>query len=303
MKKIAVLFATLLLGLAMRAQETYVYALRDTVGLKLDIYRPTSPRADSACVLYLFGGGFATGARGDAHAIKICQMLADRGFVAVAMDYRLYFKHPARTSLLRAYMLFDTAICWAVEDCADAIAFLCRGADSLHLNPKRMILTGSSAGAITVLQTDYCRANQLPLVDRLPKNFVPAAVVPFSGAVFCRNRAMRYATPPAPTCMFHGTDDRIVAYHRFRGSLGISLFGSNYLARVFEKNGYNYWILRYRDRGHEIASALPNLMDEFCTFVEAVLAGRVMQYDAVCHDASIKRTKWSDMSLLDLYRK
>lgn len=303
MRKIAILSAALLLGLVMRAQETYVYALRGFAELKLDIYRPASPRADSACVLYVFGGGFAAGERGDANSQKACQMLADRGFVAVSIDYRLYFKHPAKTSLLRAYTLFDTAICWAVEDCAEAIAFLWSHADSLHLNPTRMILTGSSAGAITVLQTDYCRANHLPWASCLPKEFVPVAVVPFSGAVFCRNRAMRYATPPAPTCLFHGTDDRIVAYHRFRGSLGMSLFGSSYLAKVFEKNNYNYWILRYQDRGHEVAGALPALMDEFCAFVDAVFAGRVMQYDATCRDASVKRTKWSSMSLLEFYKR
>jgi len=35
--------------------------------------------------------------------------------------------------------------------------------------------------------------------------------------------------------------------------------------------------------------------------VDAVFAGKVMQYDATCTDAFIQRTKWSDMDLFDLY--
>ena len=38
-------------------------------------------------------------------------------------------------------------------------------------------------------------------------------------------------------------------------------------------------------------------------FVDATLAGRQMFYDATCVDSSIKRTKWSGLSLLELYAK
>jgi predicted esterase len=228
-------------------------------------------------------------------------MLADRGFVAVAMDYRLYFKHPAKVSLLTAYHLFDTAITWAVEDCAEAVAFLWNNAKQLNLDPTKMVLTGSSAGAITVLQTDYSRANALPVVEKLPKEFVPAAVIAYAGGIFCKNSQLEYATPPAPTFLNHGTIDKIVNYRRMPGSLSMSLFGSSRLARHFDRKDYNYRIVRYEDRGHEVAAALPSTIDDFCAFVDAVFAGKVIQYDATCTDTFIQKTKWSDMDLFDLY--
>ena len=301
MKKIAILCVMLLLGVALGAQETYVFASRDTVDLKLDVYQPAHPRADKACVLYIFGGGFAAGERDNESSRESCQMLADRGFVAVAMDYRLYFKHPAKVSLLTAYHLFDTAITWAVEDCAEAVAFLWNNADKLNLDPTKMVLTGSSAGAITVLQTDYSRANALPVVAKLPKEFVPAAVISYAGGIFCKNSQLEYATPPAPTFLNHGTIDKIVNYRRMPGSLSMSLFGSSRLARHFDRKDYNYRIVRYEDRGHEVAAALTSTIDDFCAFVDAVFAGKVIQYDATCTDSFIQKTKWSDMDLFDLY--
>lgn len=301
MKKIAILCVMLLLGVALGAQETYVFASRDTVDLKLDVYQPAHPRADKACVLYIFGGGFASGERDNESSRESCQMLADRGFVAVAMDYRLYFKHPAKVSLLAAYHLFDTAITWAVEDCAEAVAFLWNNAEKLNLDPTKMVLTGSSAGAITVLQTDYSRANALPVVAKLPKEFVPAAVIAYAGGIFCKNSRLEYATPPAPTFLNHGTIDKIVNYRRMPGSLSMSLFGSSRLARHFDRKDYNYRIVRYEDRGHEVAAALTSTIDDFCAFVDAVFAGKVIQYDATCTDTFIPKTKWSDMDLFDLY--
>ena len=49
---ISVVVVLLLLG-ASHAQQTYVFAHRDTVDLKLDVYQPSHPRADHACVLYV----------------------------------------------------------------------------------------------------------------------------------------------------------------------------------------------------------------------------------------------------------
>lgn len=302
MKRTALLLFVLIATLSSSAQETHVFARRDTADLKLDIYRPARPRGDGACVLYVYGGGFAAGRRNDDYSRQCCQMLADRGFVAVAMDYRLYLQHPAQVPLLRAYTLFDTAICWAVEDCSDAIAYLCEHADSLSIDPSKMVLTGCSAGAITVLQTDYCRTNRKPEAAALPATFAPAAVVAYAGGVFCTDGRLHYGIPPAPTCLIHGTCDKVVSYGRLRGGWNAVLHGANSLARHYSRQGYCHWILRFADRGHEIASSLPFLIDEFCAFADAALSGRAMQYDATCTDAAIKRTKWTDMTLLDLYR-
>lgn len=303
MKKLILITFALLQILSTFAQETFSFATRDTFDLKLDIYQPTTPRQDHACVVYVFGGGFFSGERDNAYSKKCCQLLADKGFVAVAIDYRLYLKHAPKLPLLQMHKNFETAISQAVQDCSDAVRYLCDHAAELRIDTSRIILTGSSAGAITVLQTDYCRANSLPDAAALPRGFRPAAVIPYSGAILCPNKALSYAQPPAPTCFFHGTSDRIVNYHRFRASLSESLFGADKLSRLFEKEEYNYWMMRFDKRGHEIAIALPATIDEFCAFVDAALSGRKMQYDAHCTDANVKTCEWTNMTLFDLYLK
>lgn len=303
MKKYHLLSVILFATVFVKGQETYTYLVRDTLEMKLDVYQPQHPRMDRACVVYVFGGGFVMGKRNNEFSVKCCQMLAERGFVVVAIDYRLYLKHAPHVPLLKTHTLFDTAIRQAVEDCSAAIAWLCRNASLLNIDTSHMVLTGSSAGAITVLQTDYCRANALPPASSLPPGFKPAAVIPYAGGLYCSSCRLEYAQPPAPTCFFHGTKDRIVNYNSFRGSLNKALFGSNRVAKLFEKKGYSHWILRFDGRGHEIAIALPQTIDEFCAFVDATFSGRVMQYDSHCTDTNIRSTKWSKMSLIDLYKK
>lgn len=284
-------------------QQTYAYALRGNDTLKLDIYQPANPRGDGACVVYVFGGGFVVGARNDSASTVACKLLASKGFVVAAIDYRLYLRHAPQVPLLKAYTLFDTAIRQAVEDCSEAIAYLCTHANQLHIDTSRIILTGSSAGAITVLQTDYSRCNSLPVAAALPDGFRPAAVIPYAGGIFCRNGRLHYAVPPAPTAMFHGTCDRIVSYKRFRGSLAYALHGAADVVKEFKKKGYSHWILRYEGIGHEVASALPATIDEFCAFVDASLRGRHMAYDATCTDSNLRQTRWTHMTLFDIYRR
>lgn len=302
MKKCLLLLVTMLTVLCLRGQQTFTYLERDTLSLKLDVYQPANPRPDKACVIYVFGGGFYSGERNSEHSMQCCRMLADRGFVAIAIDYRLYLRHAPKVSVFKMHALFDTAIRYAVEDCSAAISWVCDHAQTLGIDTSRIVLTGSSAGAITVLQTDYSRCNSLPPTDALPRTFVPAAVVPYAGGIYCHNNGLKYNVPPAPTCFFHGTTDRIVNYNSFRGSFHKALYGANKVARAFTEQGYGHWILRFEDRGHEIASVLPQTIDEFCAFVNAALAGRVMHYDATCYDSDIRQSKWSTMHLLDLYK-
>ncbi len=290
---------------------TYNFVTRGTKPLYLDVYRPAQPRADSACVVYVFGGGFVAGSRDNHFARSACQSLAAQGFVAVAIDYRLALAKgvsPDSMRLRYASPIFQNAIEVATEDCAAAVAYLWQNADKLGIARNRIVLTGASAGAIAVLQLDYLRANRstgatwTEAVHELPTDFVPAAVVPYAGAVFAIGGKPRYATPPAPTCFFHGTIDRIVNYNKMRASLHTCMYGPKKLAKIYNRNGYNYWFFRYTDHGHEINAVLPNTIQEFTAFVDAALAGRIMQFDAQCHDTAIKTDEWSHKTVFDLYR-
>jgi pimeloyl-ACP methyl ester carboxylesterase len=305
MKK-TLLFLLLLLALTATAQrkETYPFVERDS-SLYLDVHYPAVQRPDKACVVSVFGGGFFTGRRDDELQTPIAQLLTERGFTVVCIDYRLGLKDSAmvaqNSGLTKMYGLFKYCVNIAVEDCAAALAWVCQNAAMLDIDTQKIVLTGSSAGAITVLQTDWSRANNRPQTSVLPAGWKPAAVVPFAGALLCKRKELKYATPPAPTMLLHGMKDKVVAYKKLLPLLSDNLYGSSRMAKVFKKGGYPYWIVRFPGIGHEVATWLPGCVDLFCAFVDQALSGRVTTLDAEMTDQKLVPTKWTKMTILDLY--
>lgn len=301
-----VLVALAVLPLVAAAQQrtTYTYAMRDTA-LRLDVWQPEVQRSDKACVISLFGGGFVGGSRDNELQTNIAKLLTARGYTVVCIDYRLGLRDSARVAATRGLGgvqdLFQWTINIATEDCAEACAWVVNHAGELRINPERVVLTGSSAGAITVLQMDWCRANSLPEASALPRGWRPAAVVPYSGAIMSHGKP-KYATPPAPTMLMHGTKDKIVAYKRFPKVLSHALYGPTVIYKRMKKQGFPVWIVRFEGIGHEVASFLPGSVDLFCGFVEQVFNGRVTTLDATMSDTLLKPTEWTTMTVIDLYK-
>lgn len=306
LKKLSIILLLLTVALSAMAQEvrTYTFAQRGDRAMQMDVYTPKTPRSDKACVVYVFGGGFFTGGRTDKESVLSCKTLAENGYTAVAIDYRLGVTAGRYDSLgvFHLNQLFTEAIDMAVEDLSSAIAYVWDKADEMGIDRDHIILTGASAGAITVLQTDYYRCNNQPRTSALPPTFKPLAVLPYSGAVFCRNNARHYASAPAPTCFFHGTKDKIVDYKQFRFGFKKVLVGSDRLDKLFDKNGYSHWIFRFDAIGHEVNQYLPLTMTEFNAFIDMVEQGRTTFYDAHCQDSRLKPTEWTKKTIFDLYK-
>ena len=287
-----ILFA-LLLGFVLPAlaqglipqPETFVYAIREgNDTLRLDLYKPAVARGDGACVVFLHGGAFAWGGRDDTLSRTFCRTLCDKGFIAVSVDYRLMasridFKTLRKTDYIPT---LDTILQCATEDCAAALTFVARHAAEWGADTARLILSGSSAGAITALQTDYCRANALPWTSCMPAGLRPAAVVSYSGAVFSRRGAIRYDSQPSPTCLFHGTDDHVVTPKRIR--FGKNCFeGSFKLAETLEEAGATYHLFRAQHLAHDVSQMCSDLIEEFVSFVDMVLRHRTFGYTTDCY--------------------
>lgn len=285
--------------------QTFEYVRYGDRALLLDVYKPKVARADSACVVYLFGGGFAMGSRQVENVRKFCQKLAQQGFTAVAIDYRLHIPEVNfdTVSLLNMSTVFRDAIYMATEDASASVAYICKNASTLGISTSRIVLCGSSAGAITSLQLDYCRANGLSPASALPGGWSPAAVVAFSGAIYADGTRPRYDKAPAPTFFLHGDADKIVNYKKFPPLLRSGLYGPKKLHKIFEMNGYPHWFFIFEGIGHEIAAQQINMYEEFEVFVNKVLAGKRMRYDATVRDDDVKPTKWSKMNVFDLYRR
>ena len=287
-----------------QTKQTFQFVQRDSA-LFLDVWTPAQPRPDSACVVALFGGGFVVGNRDDEYQTAVAKVLTERGYYVVSPDYRLGLKDSAmvasHSSLSKVRTLFQWAIDIATEDCAAAVAYVLQHASELGISKNHIVLTGCSAGAVTVLQLDYCRANGLPQASLLPQGWMPAAVVPYAGAVMCKCKP-KYASQPAPTMLMHGMKDKIVNYKRFPPVLRHALYGAATVYKQQRKAGYDCWIVRFENVGHEVASWLPGSVDLFCGFVEQAFAGRHSSLDATMTDSKLNPTKWTTMNVFDIYK-
>ena len=281
--------------------STHLFAVRGADSLYLNFYTPVNPRADRATVVYLYGGAFIKGHRDDKQTRLDANALLKAGFSVAAIEYRKYFGKVEFAKLSKSKYLdaLDSAINYAAADCGAAVAFLVRHADSFNIDTSKIILTGSSAGAMAVLQLDFARANGMEAASELPEGFRPAAVVSYSGAIFNHHGSLDYKNEPAPTAFFYGEVDRVVPYRC------ISLFSAHYggsacLISNFDYNDYVYWAFRYRKHGHEVCAYLFRTITEYTAFVDAVLSGRRIHYDSRCSSDEFLITAVSKFTLKDL---
>lgn len=280
--------------------QTYVYAERDTL-LRLDVYHPSSSVDNGYTVIHIFGGGFAAGARDTKWDADYCRQLASAGYTAVGIDYRLGLRGATHVGL-NTIELLQRAIYMAAEDCAEAVAWLCRNAASVGVDTRKIILEGSSAGAITALMVDYGRCNGLGYAAALPNDWKPAGVVAYSGAIFSRNGKPRWQNDkPAPTLLFHGTVDKIVPYRKTQ-FFSTGVFGANAIAAQMKKYNLPYCIYRYPDLGHEVSIGGPVTIDELGMFVRQMLTeGKPLHTDITQTNDSIRPSAYSKMTLKQLY--
>lgn len=281
------------------AQATYKFADRDTCSLYLDVYKPTAEN-NHCCVLFVFGGGFITGQRDAEEYVKFAKQLNDRGYTFVSIDYRLGLKG-ANMKGVHAIGALEKAVAIAVEDLFSATEYLVKNAQTLGFDVDKIVLCGSSAGAITVLQGDYELCNRTALAQNLPADFHFAGVIPFAGAIFSRHGAVKYKEAPAPTLFFHGIDDRLVTYKSIR-FFNLGFFGANALVKRFEKFDYPYYARRYEGLGHEVAGIMNHEVETVDGFIRHLVLNREnIQLDATLFDEGIQPRKWGKMRPSVLY--
>lgn len=302
------LFVCLLLWVVLLPAQNVIteeFAVKDTNHLLMDVYQPTTvaPEGGYPCFIYVFGGGFMRGSRQEKLMIPAFQQLAQKGFVVVAIDYRLGLKGVTQMGVGQIKTL-EHAIQIAVEDLYSATAYLCKNAQRFHINTDRIIISGGSAGAITSLQADYYLHNQHEAVSLLPDNFRYAGVVSFSGAIFSRHGKVKYPNGnPAPTFILHGTEDRLVPYGQIEFA-NIGFYGSSKLVKRFEKYHYPYYFKRMKGYGHEVATLLPQMIDEIMFFYQNwVVESKPLQVDEIWYEADYEPVKWGTMKPGDLYKK
>ena len=275
MKKFCFLLLLFVMTLGGFAQDmkTYQYADRDTLQLYLDFYTPEHVHDSTICVVYVFGGGFIGGHRDGDFEKGYFKQLVDEGFQVVAIDYRLGLKGAKNLGIFNTEPL-KIAIDMATEDAISAIAYLLEHAKELKINKNYIVMIGSSAGAITSLQTDYSLCNGHLNSNILPEDFHLAGVVSYAGAILSYEGQVKYRNhAPAPTMMYHGMADRLVPYKQI-AFMKMGFFGTDALVKRFEKFDYPYFARRFEGYGHSVAMGGPFTVDDLVWFCRHYVYGK-----------------------------
>lgn len=253
-------------------EGTYLFMERDSAGLYMDYYPATEGSATEIdghakpALIFAFGGGFTGGNRDKPHYQQWIKVLNDNGYPVFSIDYRLGLKgvHVKPVKMIGAVR---NAIRVGVEDMYAATAFIVRNAGEFGISPDNLVISGSSAGAIIALQSEYELCNGSELASGLPDGFSYAGVISFSGAIFSSRGKVKYAEMPAPQMLLHGTADKVVTYKSIR-LFRLGLFGSSKLARRLDRAGSPYTIVRYSGHGHDIADLMYYTLPEQLVFLE-----------------------------------
>lgn len=280
------------------------FAVRDTCTLSMDIYFPKDDLEKHPCVLFVYGGGFVqNNLRAKSNRI-FCRQMADAGYVTCAVDYRLGLKGVKASSPLAMVDNMDIAVHMATEDLFSAVKYVLDYADELAVDTSKIIIIGSSAGAITVLQADYELCNRTPLTAEMPEDFRFAGVVSLSGAVFSREGKCDYRVhDPAPTMFLHGTKDRLVTYKQIR-FFRLGFFGTDKMVDRFEHFDYPYFCLRFNGRAHEVATFASVCYDQILWFIDRyVNQGKKWQVDASLSELELDPKSVWDFDVKALYGK
>lgn len=288
MKRLTALFACLMFFAVAGAQdvskETFVYSVKGADTLRLDRYT-VGDGEGRPCLMFMFGGGFVNGTRDAQYYLSYFDYFARQGFTVVSIDYRLGFRPFATGEAsmdglkTRDFLgVFENTIYMAVEDLFDATNFVLQNAAGWGVDPGLIITSGSSAGAISVLQGEYERANRTEIATRLPEDFRYAAVMAYAGAIYSNHGHLKWSSTPAPLLLFHGDADKNVPYGK-KKIMKYGFLGSEYIAERYEKYDFPYWFYAETNIDHAVAvSPMTDNLEDMDAFIRKyVFDGRKLQ--------------------------
>jgi para-nitrobenzyl esterase len=168
-----------------------------TITLQLDVYQPAGDMvASRPAIVWVHGGLFCCGSKTSPEIVDEATTFSKMGYLNVSIDYRLESPGCAGT-----FSNCVAAIQEAAADAQTAVRFLRTNAATYGIDPNRIAIGGSSAGAITALNVGYSSSED-------PSASVRAAVS-LSGAQLVVGTI---SPGDAPGMDFHCTTDPLVPY-------------------------------------------------------------------------------------------
>ncbi|HEY9184546.1 MAG TPA: alpha/beta hydrolase fold domain-containing protein [Salegentibacter sp.] len=263
-----ILFSLFLLSFSISAQqrfidnsfdlkktETNIYATKNGEELKLDIYQPGNDTLHQRpLIIFMHGGGFAGGTRTNQAEVKFAETAAKKGYVAVQISYRLTRKGQSfgcdyeASGKIKTFKL-------AAEDFMDAVSFMVQNKEKFRIDPSKIIVGGSSAGAEAVLNAVYNDRLMFPDATKYKK-------IDFSGVFSLAGAVVdaRYIVEEnaIPGVFFHGTEDNLVPYgtapHHWCDANQpgyIMLDGSKTITEKLAKLNTSYMLYSFEGGKHE----------------------------------------------------
>ncbi len=242
-------------------KTTTEYAVKDGEQLKLDIYRSADAvQTDKPQPVFIFsfGGAWEHGSRHD--GAKLLRFVARDGYIGVGIDYRLGIRKLKEQNIAIDSTNFGSsysqAITMGVEDLYDATRYVIDHASELNADTSRIIVCGSSAGAINSMTAEYLICNSHPLAqEKLPAGFNYAAVVPFAGGIWLSDvDTLVWKQKPCPVLAYHGTADQLVPYDKVvLGDGTYGGFGPAYYMPQLKQMEVSYLFHQYYGGDHIIA--------------------------------------------------
>lgn len=284
MKKHLLLFIAFITFAFAQAQEfkTVTYFANDTLKLEMDIFVPKTKSKDKLPLfVHVHGGGFSGGDRSNDHTIS--KEAAANGFVAANITYTLYMKGKSFSCDGKLPEKIK-AIQIAANQLQQAVIYFLNNQVTYNIDPEKVFISGSSAGAETVLHAAFWDAKMMNLYPgKLPEGFKYAGVISGAGAIMDLN----FITPKnlVPVLSFHGSCDTTVPYgtaaHHYcpPNSPGwLMLFGSYSIYNHITGLKGNTKLVTYCGGGHEYSAELfskdPKQVVDFMT---GVLKGKKQQ--------------------------
>ena len=266
-----------------RGQEytTCTYYQDDTTKLELDLFMPQTDTAGTPLVIYVHGGGFGKGDRGGGH--KLGAFLSERGIATASITYTLYMKDKPfgcdgyLPEKIKAIQIAANQL-WLATD------YLVNRADTFRIDPGRVFIAGSSAGAETVLHAAFWDRGVMDLYgEPLDSLFRYSGVISGAGAIMDLN----LITPQTmiPVMLIHGDEDPLVPYgtaaHHYCDPCDpgwLMFFGARSVYDHMRHLEGTVHLMTYKGEGHRIAGRhFYQDQSPVYRFIRDVLSGKKFQ--------------------------
>jgi acetyl esterase/lipase len=238
------------------------------IDLHMDVYQPVGDTMnDRPVIIFAHSGAFFSGNKEVDDIVLLSQEAARRGYVAIAMEYRLGLNILSASS-------GERAVYRGIQDASALIRYLREFHDELNIDPNHIFFWGSSAGSFIGLHLSYIEDSERP------ESTFEGTFSPDLGCIDCEGNDYSHSNKPnaliatwgaignldyideyenVPTALFHGTLDIVVPYDEgYPFTLNITLpqvYGSSKISEKMTDLGINHLLTIEQNQPHEYYGA------------------------------------------------